>query len=93
MVNLSRQGSDTVLPGGASEDLGIVWSSILLRRGALEKRSRSRVTDSSSVETNRNTVRVVSCGRFFHGRCGMIPAIVNVRNNGRSPAKRVLFRT
>ena len=49
MVKLSRQGSDTIRPGGASDDLGIAWSSILLRRGALEKKSRSRVTDSISV--------------------------------------------
>ena len=60
--------------------------------GHWKKKSRSRVTDSSAAGTRRETVKVVSCGRLFHGRWGTTPVIVNVRNDCRSPSKSVLIR-
>ena len=91
MTKVLRDGRDTTRPREASDVSGIAESSILLRRGAFEKKSRSRVTDISPSPTWWS-VKAVRFGRFCQGIWRVTPARVNLHNDDKSPLKSFALR-
>jgi hypothetical protein len=85
--SIFRCGRDTIRPGGASEDVGIDPSRLIMRRrGAHSKKLRSRVTEScpGGHDVSLNVVRFA---RLVQGRCVMTPPRLSSRKDERSPSK------
>ena len=93
MVSFFKEDRDTILPGGALEELGIDSSSSIVRRkGAFSKKLRSWVVETWSVGI-RQRWNVVRLDRFFQGRLVMTPVSLKSRNDGRFPSKNASLRT
>ena len=65
---------------------------MFLRRGALSRKSRNRVT-AIGLSGTQTSSKIVRFPRVFHGRSVTTPFKRRVCNDGRSPPKSVLSRT